>query len=373
MGLPDGPSEPDGAVPRLARRPARDGAGAVPGPGPLRERAGRARRGSRPRRASASKASARTASRGDWPTRIASGSTFPRRRTPSRPRRRSRCGRRTGEGSPLCGGRGCSPLRADCGPSTPSSPPRQNETAPVSRGRVNRRRIRDQFDRAVQDEAEGFRQEDRHLAAGVRVVRAEVAPAATAGDAAMGQVLDPGVELAGAGHVRENRSGTRRRDVGRSQRGLEQEHGHLGAGDRIGRAEVSSAAASGEATVGEVLDPGVEDSPGTGHVREDGPGAGGRRVGGAELGLEKEDRHLRARHGIARTVAAARAAPGNAVVEDRFDVGVELVPRSHVVEALAHVEGPDLGGQPGRLDGAKLRAPAARSVRRQNVEPDAFP
>ncbi len=74
-----------------------------------------------------------------------------------------------------------------------------------------------------------------------------------------GELLDPGIEdVAGAGNVREHRSGARGRDVRRAELALEEKDGHLGARDGIARAVAAAGAAAGDALVEKRLDEAIE-------------------------------------------------------------------------------------------------------------------
>ena len=104
----------------------------------------------------------------------------------------------------------------------------------------------------------GLEQEHGHLRPGHGIAGAVVARAATGRDALGRKLLDPGGELARAGHVVED-AGARGRRVGGSVLGLQQEDGHLGACDGVVAAVVAAAASGGDAIAEDLLDVGVED------------------------------------------------------------------------------------------------------------------
>ena len=107
----------------------------------------------------------------------------------------------------------------------------------------------------VQPKKERLGEKHGHLAARDRVVRTVVVSAAAAGDLFFRELLDPSRKLARARHVVEIAGGAGRRQVPGPVRGLQQEHGHLCAGDRSIRAVVAVAAASRDQEAGERLDP----------------------------------------------------------------------------------------------------------------------
>src|SRR6185369_13977533 len=76
---------------------------------------------------------------------------------------------------------------------------------------------------------------------------------------------------------------------------------------------------------GELLDPGVEDSPAAGHVVEDGPGARGRHVILAELRLEQEHRHLSPRDRAVAAEEAGSAAGRDSVPDELLDVRMQKI------------------------------------------------
>ena len=124
-----------------------------------------------------------------------------------------------------------------------------------------------------------------------------------------------------------------RRRVARAVLGLEEENCHLGPRHGAAGAVVTAAAAAGDGFRVELLDP-VDGKGGRGRACDvvENARAGGRRVGGAVLGLQQEDGHLGAGHRIVAAVVAAAASRGDAVSEDLLDVGVEDVRLGHVEE-----------------------------------------
>ena len=113
--------------------------------------------------------------------------------------------------------------------------------------------------------------------------------------------------------------------------GLEQKNGHLVAADRVARAVVPAAAASGDARRRESLDPRGGEGAGR-HVGEHGSGRGRRDVGRAVLRAQQEDGHLRARDGAGGAVVSETAARGDGVAHERLDEIVEQMRLRHVRE-----------------------------------------
>ena len=176
-----------------------------------------------------------------------------------------------------------------------------------------------------------------------------VAAAASARDALVEELLDPVGELARARDVAEEaRAG--RRDVARAVLGLENEDRHLRRRDRIVRAVVAAPASAGDPFIEELLDP-VGELARARHVRED-AGARRRHVVGSVLGLQQEDRHLRARDRARRAIVAGAAPGRHAHVKEPLDVRIKGMRRRHVEEAVADVDRPGRRGRAGaeRLD-----------------------
>ena len=149
--------------------------------------------------------------------------------------------------------------------------------------------------------AEGPRDENGHLIPGHGSFRAEVATAASGGDAFSGQLLNPGGRPVIRGDIGED---TRRngRYVARAMLGFEQEDRHLVATHRSSRAEIATATTSGNAFRGQLLDPGVCPVADRDIVEASAGADGGRYIGGAVFALQQEDRHLVAGDSYTRTI-----------------------------------------------------------------------
>src|SRR5215472_14446938 len=189
-------------------------------------------------------------------------------------------------------------------------------------------------DRSVRRQAERLREEDRHLRARVRAVRAveRRRGLATAGDRFGVELFDPIGEQARAWHVSENpRAGWRR--VAWAVLGLQQKRRHLGSSDRIARTVIAAAAARRDPFGRELLDP-VREEARARDVREDAV-ARWRYVVRTVFGFEQKDRHLSTGHGTPRAVVPAAAAPCDAGLGDRADV-LPVITKSIGVEESAH-------------------------------------
>ena len=148
--------------------------------------------------------------------------------------------------------------------------------------------------------------------------------------------------------------------------GLEEKDRHLGSRHGIAGAVVAGAAAVGDGLAVELLDP-VDGKGGRGRafdVREDAR-AGGRRVGGAVLGLQQEDGHLCAGDRVVAAVVAGSASGRDAVAVHLLDVGVEDVGLRHVEEV-----GEEASGQNAR-DG-RVAGRGADRVRHRDIDEPAW-
>src|SRR5262249_39306098 len=147
---------------------------------------------------------------------------------------------------------------------------------------------------------------NRHLSAGVWIIRTVIAVAAAGGDSLGREPLDPvgEGELVGVGtrDIAED-AGAGWRRISDAVLGLQEKRGHLGSADDAVGAILKSrnrVAAAGDVLVVELLDPvGEADSGRAGNVRE-GSGWRTRRrdEGCSVLALQEEDRHLRSGHAI---------------------------------------------------------------------------